>query len=63
MHKAQVPGFGTAGLGAVHARDLHGGVQALCQPGAAFAHAAETDDEKFHSNTLLWGSNSGTGPS
>ena len=63
FYQTQFCGFGPAGVGAVHAHDRQAGVHAFGQPGATFAHAAQTYDEKFHNSMLLCGSNAGTGPS
>ena len=63
VRQAQGAGLGTAGLGGIHAHNVEGGVNAFGQARAALAHTAQTNDEKFHTKTLLWGSNSGTGPS
>ena len=50
---AQTGGLGTAAFGAVHTADHGVGAHALDQTGTAFAHAAQTDDEKFHRRFLL----------
>ena len=63
IRQAQGARLGTAGLGGIHAHNVEGGVNAFGQACAALAHTAQTNDQKFHTKTLLWGSNSGTGPS
>ena len=61
--QAQAARFGAAGVGGIHADNTDSGINAFGQARAALAHAAQANDQKFHTKTLLWGSNSGTGPS
>ena len=77
-HQPQVQRFLPAGGGAVHPGEPDGPVDAADEPGAAFAHGAEADDQKFHTNNPFCvsvaaprsgqrpagaGSKAGTGPS
>ena len=50
-------------LGGVYADDLRGSVNSFAQARTALAHAAQTDDQKFHRSIFLSGSKCGTGPS
>src|SRR5699024_5378248 len=50
--QSQADGFLPAGLGGVHTGDADLLVQAPGQARAALAHAAQTDDEKFHDRVL-----------